>query len=59
MCIVPWDPDYKLYLLKEVLVGPVNSAWDPPKEMQTRIVTQTRCYPNPLKVIESKFCSFN
>ena len=39
-----------IYLLKKVLVGPMNSAQDPPKETQMRIATQTRCYPNPLLI---------
>ena len=32
MWIVPWDPILKKNLLKSVLVGPVNSAWDPQKK---------------------------
>ena len=33
--IVPWDPILKKNLMKSVLAGLVNSAWDPLKKTQT------------------------
>ena len=42
MYIVSWDPSLKLYLLKKILVGPVNSTRNPPKKTQTQIAMQKR-----------------
>ena len=46
---MPWDLVLKLFLLKKILVGPMNNAWDPLKNAQDNInanVEEKTSYPN-------------
>jgi len=43
---VPWDPILKLFFLKKVLVGLVNSAHDPSFKRQTHVTSDVGRNPN-------------